>query len=149
MDIIAAIVAYLAEAMSAQLSAVYADYVPGQPAGSAYAVVHEGPETFTEAGAQDGSNGPIKEVIPTGTVFVEFIAPTKLQTRQLVRSCVGILIDSAITLEPADGPVLALWPVRAESVRMTDVGAGTPTEFKRVLTVGYTQEFFSPGQPGG
>jgi hypothetical protein len=148
-DYIAAIVAFLAEAMSTLVSAVGADYVSAQPPGASYAVVHEGPEIYSEQSANDGENNPIISVIADGNVFVEFVSPTKAQARYLARQCVRILIDSTTTLACQDGNILYLRPLRGETVQITDIGAGTPGIFKRVVTVEYQQQFLNPGFPGG
>jgi hypothetical protein len=146
-DILMAVVNYLTQIMSTSLNAVVADYLSAPTA--PYAVVHDGPETYTDASGNDGSNGPILIVYADGVLFVEFVAPTKVAARRLARQCVRILVDTFTTLECQDGTILSLFPVKADSVPMTDIGVATPGAFKRFVTISYRQEFPSPGFPGG
>lgn len=146
-DVIGAIVTYLSGALLPTVQNVYADYAPS--VALPYALVHDGPESYDFSSANDGSNQPTEMVTADGIVQVEFVAETKAQARALARLLVRILVDTITQINCADGSTLELRPMRAESVPMTDVGAGTPTAFKRFVAVHYKQQFLSPGTTGG
>jgi hypothetical protein len=143
-DILQAIVVYLRAAMDEDLGGigflgVWADYAPSVPDGVPYAIVHDGPETYTEESSSGGTN-----IISDGLVQVSFIAATKAEVRYLARRCVRLLIDTVVTLEADDGEIIYLRPLRTDSTMITEIGPGIPTAFKRVVTIRYRQQWTSP-----
>lgn len=150
-DIIGAIVAYLQGAMGQSLLSangspqVYTDFAPqtnpdGSPVSQPYAVVTEGPETY-EAQSDDPGTGFYLSNIAAGTAMVSFVATTKAQARALARAGVRLMSDPRAELSAADGRVLTLLPLRAETVPITAAGVQQPTAFARVVTVNYKQQF--------
>lgn len=146
-DILMAIEQYLSEIMGTSLNTVMVDYI-GQP-NPPYAIIHDGPETYTDVSGHDPDGLPAIDVLADGVIFVEVVAPSKVEARRLVRMLVRIMIDTFVTLQCKDGNVIHLRPIKADSVPMTDIGVATPGAFKRFVAVGYKQEFLSPGFPGG
>lgn len=151
-DIIAAIAAYLQQAMAASLASatgaaqVYGDYAPevnpdGSPVAPPYAVVTDGPETYTFE-AQDPATGHWLHGFADGTAQVIFYAASFAAARALARQAASVLSDSQIDV--ATGDVLAtltLFGARSDPVLPAQPGIGQPTMYARAVTFQYKQEF--------
>jgi len=151
-DILAAIAAYLSDAMGLSLASatgfrqVYVDYLPPANAdGSAvvppFAMVAEGSESYT-AQSDDPRTGFYLSNLDTGTAFIHFVAPTKAQARALCRTAVRLMSDSEATLEAGDGREITLLPLNSSPVPHAGTGpADEPAAFERILTIQYMQQF--------
>ena len=151
-DILAAIAAYVADALGLSLASstgfrqAYVDYLPttnpdGSEVAPPYAMVTEGPESYA-AQSDDPRTGFYLSNLATGTAFVHFLAASKAEARSLCRTAVRAMSDSEVTLEAADGRVVTLLPLSSSPVPHGGAGiAGDPAIFERVLTVQYMQQF--------
>lgn len=145
-DIVAAAIAYIQQSMSGSLGvtptnpAVWEKYSPG--ISLPYCVVTRGPdETYKYMSNDPALAGYYDSYTTDGILFVSFVATTDAQLQSLVRQCLAMLVDTKATLIPVDGPVLYLRPESSHDIPMTDVGPGSPTQFKRTMVVRYAQEF--------
>jgi hypothetical protein len=151
-DILAAVVAYLQQVMGLSLASstgfrqVYADFAPeqngdGSPVSQPYAVVSDGPESYQIVSSSTTTAGYQVDVIADGTLSVAFYATSKLAARALGIQAVRALSDTVEMLAAADGRVLTILPVAAQSVPIMTAGVAQPTAFARIVTFNYKQEF--------
>jgi hypothetical protein len=154
-NIIAAIVAYLQQAMGGSLGVtaanqgVWAYYARATVDGVPYLVVQHGPEMYddSQAGGADSadSTGAGELVQATGDVLVIVIAPTAELAELLAHEVVLKCRDSvAGDLPCADGQVEYMRPSGAASEQITDIGPAIPGVFRRQVTIRYKQEFYAP-----
>lgn len=154
-NIIAAIVAYLQQAMAQDLQVsptnpgVWAYYARNTIDGVPYAVVQRGGERYTDSQAggdefPDGS-GSGELVEAEGDVMVIFIAPTVDLVEELADRCVMICRDSvAGDLACSNGQTTYMRPSGAASDQITDSGPSVPGMFRRGVQIHYKRQFYAP-----
>jgi hypothetical protein len=154
-NIVGAVVAYLRQAMmqSFQVSAtnegVWGYYARETIDGVPYAVVQHGPEQYSDSQAggsddYDGS-GAGELVIAEGTVIVIVIAPQADLAELLAHRVVMLCRDSvAGDLPCADGELIYMRPMAAQSDPITDIGPAVPGTFRRFVQIKYKQQFYEP-----
>lgn len=152
-DILAAIAEYTANVFGPVLASatgypqVYVDYLPsanpdGSPVVPPYAMVTEGPETYSAQSEDHESTGYWLSNIADGIAFIHFFAPSKSEARALCRQGVRLLSDTRAEPDNADDRPITLLPLRSEAVMQAGPGVvGEGQVYQRVLTVGYKDQF--------
>ncbi len=145
-SLLAAIIAYLQQAMSGSLNvsaanpAVWRSYSPDVP--YPYAVVSLGGDESYDFQSNDPEQaGYYTTVIANGLATVSFVATTEAQTLALARECVRHCADTVASLIAADGDTLELRPQSSHDNPFSDSGVESPQVFRRTVVIRYTQQF--------